>query len=36
MLIVICFLNYDTKVQRIFEITKLFWLIKFKENVNKC
>ena len=26
MLIVICFLNYDTKVQRIFEITKLFWL----------
>lgn len=26
MLIVICFLNYDTKVQRIFEFTKLFWL----------
>ena len=26
MLIVICFLNYDTKVQRIFEITKLFCL----------
>lgn len=26
MLIVFCFLNYDTKVQRIFEITKLFWL----------
>lgn len=26
MLIVICFLNYDTKVQRIFEIIKLFWL----------
>lgn len=26
MLIVNCFFNYDTKVQRIFEITKLFWL----------
>lgn len=26
MLIVICFLNYNTKVQKIFEITKLFWL----------
>ena len=26
MLIVICFLNYDTNVQRIFEFTKLFWL----------
>lgn len=26
MLIVISFLNYDTKVQRIFEFTKLFWL----------
>ena len=26
MLIVNCFFNYDTKVQRIFETTKLFWL----------
>lgn len=36
MLIVICFLNYNTKVQRKIETTKYFMLIKFKENVNKC